>query len=763
MYDIIQIEETMKTNKLWKKSFISYLFILIIPLLVALSIYHQSYNMLINNIYDENAKLVENCAEVIDIEVLNIDNIVNYFSKNLDINVFTTLSRDTFTKSSEYYKVIKASYPIHFFPIDQTMLYDVQVYSRLNNSIISSKRVHTELEKEYAPFLKWDNLSYEQWEDQILNTYYYKDFLKETRIVSGDRHLKKVIPYISTIPLNSKGYAKGCIIAFIDLAKIQNILDKINRTDKGITYIYDRKNNLITSVGSLEKNVDILSLVNNEKVSIKIKKIGDTKYFITQNTSELTGFKIISILPTSYVSDQLVYIKRIGILVLIVTLISGFLLSLYVSYKRTKPLIEIAEIAKVNLGENIKKVNTIELIRENLTSIIEDNKVLANYKEKQIEQNRNLFIERLLNGNFSSSNNSSKQLELFGIDTKSSYYNVMVIKILGYGELENEELLIEKDFIKLIIKKHIESINEFEGIFYKHSNDLLIFILTKDVVNKQEIIQDYLIDKLYEENNIKVVVSLGKPCNDLLNISFSFGQANYAMQYLKKNMKINYIAYSQLKDFKEAIYYPLDIENKIIQLTLQGYDNQVESLCALIYEENFENKTLSNQMKLQLISNFVGTLNRIVCRDERDLSIFEIHQKIKVLNTFEEKIDFVCHNIKDIAKENNKKIEDRDIILVNKFIEFIENNYKDSTLNISVLSSEFHYKETFIYHFFINNMQVSFASYLENIRMEKAKTLLMKNELSIKEIASQCGYSSPHSFRRAFKRITSITPSEYKN
>ncbi len=44
--------------------------------------------------------------------------------------------------------------------------------------------------------------------------------------------------------------------------------------------------------------------------------------------------------------------------------------------------------------------------------------------------------------------------------------------------------------------------------------------------------------------NIKIIVSLGNPCKDINNISFSFGQANYAMQYLKKNMVIRFISYN---------------------------------------------------------------------------------------------------------------------------------------------------------------------------------------------------------------------------
>ncbi len=53
---------------------------------------------------------------------------------------------------------------------------------------------------------------------------------------------------------------------------------------------------------------------------------------------------------------------------MVLTLIGGLILALYFSYKRTKPIIEIAEIAKVNLNENTKKFNTIIQIRENLTS-----------------------------------------------------------------------------------------------------------------------------------------------------------------------------------------------------------------------------------------------------------------------------------------------------------------------------------------------------------------------------------------------------------
>ena len=46
--------------------------------------------------------------------------------------------------------------------------------------------------------------------------------------------------------------------------------------------------------------------------------------------------------------------------------------------------------------------------------------------------------------------------------------------------------------------------------------------------------------------------------------------------------------------------------------------------------------------------------------------------------------------------------------------------------------------------------------------MEKAKELLKKPEISVKEAGLQSGYTDPNYFSRIFKKQTDMTPSEYK-
>jgi two-component system response regulator YesN len=51
---------------------------------------------------------------------------------------------------------------------------------------------------------------------------------------------------------------------------------------------------------------------------------------------------------------------------------------------------------------------------------------------------------------------------------------------------------------------------------------------------------------------------------------------------------------------------------------------------------------------------------------------------------------------------------------------------------------------------------------LEKVRMDHAAILLKGNRYNVDEIASQVGYNSSHSFRRAFKRVMGIPPSSFR-
>lgn len=59
--------------------------------------------------------------------------------------------------------------------------------------------------------------------------------------------------------------------------------------------------------------------------------------------------------------------------------------------------------------------------------------------------------------------------------------------------------------------------------------------------------------------------------------------------------------------------------------------------------------------------------------------------------------------------------------------------------------------------------KISFSDYLEKCRIAKAEELLrVRPDVTIESIALQVGYASDKSFRRAFKRVMGILPSELR-
>ena len=83
-------------------------------------------------------------------------------------------------------------------------------------------------------------------------------------------------------------------------------------------------------------------------------------------------------------------------------------------------------------------------------------------------------------------------------------------------------------------------------------------------------------------------------------------------------------------------------------------------------------------------------------------------------------------------------------------------------VSLSVLAEEFHLSAQYISQLFKNEIGVGFLTYLTNIRMERAKQLLLSTSLSIAEVSEQSGYSDYRVFTKGFKKAEGITPSQYR-
>ena len=94
--------------------------------------------------------------------------------------------------------------------------------------------------------------------------------------------------------------------------------------------------------------------------------------------------------------------------------------------------------------------------------------------------------------------------------------------------------------------------------------------------------------------------------------------------------------------------------------------------------------------------------------------------------------------------------------------DYIRRNYRQDTLSVRDISSCAGLSTAYACTVFKAKTGKTMNQYLTDYRIEKAKHLLEDPRIRISEISSQVGYLDGNYFGKSFKKVTGLTPSEYR-
>lgn len=92
---------------------------------------------------------------------------------------------------------------------------------------------------------------------------------------------------------------------------------------------------------------------------------------------------------------------------------------------------------------------------------------------------------------------------------------------------------------------------------------------------------------------------------------------------------------------------------------------------------------------------------------------------------------------------------------------YLEKNLADPTLSNTRLAAEMGISEVYLRKLFTTYYKTTPKQYILDLRLRKAKQLLVDTTLAVTDISSECGFSSLYHFCRCFKNKTGMTPTEY--
>jgi transcriptional regulator GlxA family with amidase domain len=102
---------------------------------------------------------------------------------------------------------------------------------------------------------------------------------------------------------------------------------------------------------------------------------------------------------------------------------------------------------------------------------------------------------------------------------------------------------------------------------------------------------------------------------------------------------------------------------------------------------------------------------------------------------------------------------DPDIVRVQ---EFIESNYQDK-ITIDMLSERFAISRRTFERRFKRATNNTVLEYMQRLKIEAAKRQLETGRKTVNEVMYDVGYSNIKAFRDVFKKITSMSPVDYRN
>ena len=93
---------------------------------------------------------------------------------------------------------------------------------------------------------------------------------------------------------------------------------------------------------------------------------------------------------------------------------------------------------------------------------------------------------------------------------------------------------------------------------------------------------------------------------------------------------------------------------------------------------------------------------------------------------------------------------------------YIDQNYS-SSLSLDSLAAQVHLSPSYFSKLFKREMGENLSTYIQNIRIERAKVLLLTTNKKAYEIADEVGIYDPVYFSKIFKKSTGFKPKEYRN
>lgn len=426
-----------------------------------------------------------------------------------------------------------------------------------------------------------------------------------------------------------------------------------------------------------------------------------------------------------------------------------------------------------------KLLEALNGVSESIRREKEDKDLVRKYMEEMrenTEHEKQKFFEQMIAGNLSMADalETGKKYEM---NLSAGMYNLLLFRFtLGEENRKSGELLGEAEYAIEKLTERLEYVFEFqrgvEGWAFllmadnEEQMSERVKELSKDL---EEIMKNY--------STIAYFGGIGQPVARLRELEESFREAERALaarftMELNRIISVEDIRMAQnvdtLDDIEITSFGEIEKTRTMLEKFLNnGAEDEIDEFVDVYINELPEENLKSVLMRQYIIMDayivmmsFCEKIEGI--EGEMQAQSEELKNSMKTIQTLEEIKNYIRMLLKKI-------IGVRDTISGRRYSNIIEiakdqirKTYMSDEISLNTIAAEVGMSPSYFSSIFSKEMGKTFVEYLTEIRMDRAKELLMCSSMKTSEIGYEVGYKDPHYFSYIFKKTQNCTPKEFR-
>lgn len=261
------------------------------------------------------------------------------------------------------------------------------------------------------------------------------------------------------------------------------------------------------------------------------------------------------------------------------------------------------------------------------------------------------------------------------------------------------------------------------------------------------------IGKIAEENRESLFIDMGTEVSiEKIHESFQKLTQIYELKIFFGNL--NRIS-SRFLDFTKTFEYQQELENIFNVLDKRQYEEASEKITVLLGEQAMQarDKKSLDECLDRLTSRIFEEVSKYNSSVSYSYAL-ELFRKIRECDRMETIISILTNELQKLKRTVGLS---RKMCLI---LNYLDENYQKN-ISLEELAEKFEWNASYLSQMFRKQLKITYKEYINELKLNKAKELLLEGRMSVEQIAEFVGYQNVNYFYKIFKKKTGKKPREF--